>query len=269
MISTHREDDMRWVRYAAGGGTHYGIMEGDDIVEVRGDPFAGYEKTSTKRAFAEVKLLPPVMPPNFYAAGLNYTAHVIEQAHMHGHEPNIPEKPDIGYRSANALIAHGETVVIPKDATDKIQYEGEIVAVVGKKARHLTEENALSCILGYTLGNDVSERTWQKSDRTMWRAKNTDTFKPMGPWIETDVDLDALVTKVRVNGKQIIEFKTNDMLFGIETYIAAMTRYLTLHPGDVIWMGTDGSAPNIKDGDVVEVEIDGIGTLSNPFVREK
>jgi 2-keto-4-pentenoate hydratase/2-oxohepta-3-ene-1,7-dioic acid hydratase in catechol pathway len=260
---------MRWVRYTAEGGTHYGIMEGDDILEVSGDPFAGYETTAVKRALADVTLLPPVIPPTFYAAGLNYTEHVLEQAEMHGREPDLPAKPDIGYRAVNALIAHGDDVVIPKDATDRVQYEGEIVAVIGKKAKNLTEENALSCVLGYTIGNDVSERSWQKEDRTLWRAKHADTFKPMGPWIETDVNLDALVTRVRVNGKQIVEFKTNNMLFGIETYIAAMSKYLTLHPGDVIWMGADGSAPDIKDGDVVDVEIDGIGTLSNRFVREK
>ena len=149
-----------------------------------------------------------------------------------------------------------------------MQYEGELVAVIGTKAKHLSERDALSCVLGYTIGNDVSERTWQATDRTLWRAKNTDTFKPMGPWIETSVDLDKLETIVRVNGTITTRFPTNDMLFGVATYIAAMTRYLTLYPGDVIWMGTDGASPNLKAGDTVEVEISGIGTLRNPFVAE-
>ena len=130
----------------------------------------------------------------------------------------------------------------------------------------MSERDAPSCVLGYTIGNDVSERTWQSTDRTLWRGKNTDTFKPMGPWIETSVDLDQLETIVRVNGAVTTRFPTNDMLFGVATYIAAMTRYLTLYPGDVIWMGTDGTSPNLKAGDTVEIEIAGIGTLRNPFV---
>jgi 2-keto-4-pentenoate hydratase/2-oxohepta-3-ene-1,7-dioic acid hydratase in catechol pathway len=155
--------------------------------------------------------------------------------------------------------------VIPADAR-QVQYEGELVVVIGRRARNLGEDEALSCVLGYSIGNDVSERTWQKSDRTLWRAKNADTFKPMGPWIETEVDLDALETRVRVNGTETTRFPTNDMLFGVARYIATMSRYLTLHPGDAIWMGTDGTSPDLKAGDVVEVEIAGIGTLRNPFV---
>ncbi len=142
------------------------------------------------------------------------------------------------------------------------------MVVIGKKAKHLTRENALDCVLGYTIGNDVSERTWQKSDRTLWRAKNTDTFAPMGPWIETDVDLEKLVTKIRVNGRELIQFPTNDMIFGVVDFLVAMTRYLTLVPGDMIWMGTEGATENMKHGDVCEVEITSIGTLRNPVVRE-
>ena len=122
-----------------------------------------------------------------------------------------------------------------------MQYEGELVAVIGRKCKHLTRDNALSAVLGYTIGNDVSERTWQKSDRTLWRAKNTDTFKPMGPWIETNVKLDDLVTKVRLNGKELIAFQTNHMVFGVVDFLVAMTKYLTLYPGDVLWMGTEGA----------------------------
>ena len=114
--------------------------------------------------------------------------------------------------------------------------------------------------------NDVSERVWQKSDRTLWRAKNADTFKPMGPWIETQVDLDKLETVVRRNGKETLRFHTNDMIFGVARYISTMSRYLTLYPGDIIWMGTDGSSPDLAAGDVVEVELTGLGTLRNPFV---
>jgi 2-keto-4-pentenoate hydratase/2-oxohepta-3-ene-1,7-dioic acid hydratase in catechol pathway len=259
---------MRWIRFTAEGRTAYGILEGDRIAEVAGDPFRGHEPTARRHALADVRIEVPVIPPTFYCAGLNYAEHVNESAAKRGEVPNIPARPDMGYRAANALIAHGDTIVIPADATEKVHYEGELVAVVGRKAKNLSEADALSCLLGWTIGNDVSERSWQKSDRTFWRAKNTDTFKPMGPWIETDLDLDAAQTIVRLNGEVRTRFATNHMLFGVARFIATMTRYLTLHPGDVIWMGTDGASPDLKHGDVVDIEITGLGHLTNPVIRE-
>lgn len=258
---------MRLIRYSVAGRVACGIVEGERVAELRGDLFDTLERTGTKHALADVKVEVPLLPRTFYAAGLNYTDHVIEMATKRGETPNIPQKPDMGYRAVNALIAHDEPVVIPRDAT-KVQYEGEIAVVIGKKAKHLSEADAFSCVLGYTIGNDVSERNWQKSDRTFWRSKNTDTFKPMGPWIETDLDLDATETVVRLNGEETLRFKTNHMLFGIAKYISTMTQYLTLYPGDVIWMGTDGVSPDLKPGDVVEIDITGIGTLRNPFILE-
>jgi 2-keto-4-pentenoate hydratase/2-oxohepta-3-ene-1,7-dioic acid hydratase in catechol pathway len=256
---------MRWIRYSHQGRTSYGILEGDRIVEVSGDPFAGYQRTKVVRDLKAVKVEVPVVPPTFYCVGLNYAEHIREMAAKHGIKANLPEQPDVGYRAVNALIAHEEPVVIPSDAT-KVQYEGELVVVIGRKAKHLSEADALSCVLGYTIGNDVSERVWQKSDRTLWRAKNADTFKPMGPWIDTQVDLDKLETVVRRNGKETLRFRTNDMIFGVARYISTMSRYLTLYPGDIIWMGTDGISPDLAAGDVVEVELTGLGTLRNPFV---
>ena len=113
----------------------------------------------------------------------------------------------------------------------------------------------------------MSERSWQKSDRTLWRAKNTDTFKPMGPWIETDAKLEDMETIVRLNGEETIRFKTNKMLFSVQTFLARMSKYMELQPGDVVWMGTEGSSPQVKHGDVIDIEITGVGTLSNPVVR--
>jgi 2-keto-4-pentenoate hydratase/2-oxohepta-3-ene-1,7-dioic acid hydratase in catechol pathway len=260
---------MRWIRYTAGSRTSYGLVEGDRIVEVQGTPFGSFERTTTSLPLADVKIELPVIPPTFYCAGRNYPRHIREMAGKRGEAPVFPKQPDIGYRANNALIAHNEPIVIPRDATEKVHYEGELVAVIGKKAKHLSEAEALGCVLGYTIGNDMSERTWQGSDGTMWRAKNTDTFKPMGPWIETDVRLNALETIVSVNGKVTTRFPTNDMIFGVATYISAMTRYLTLYPGDVIWMGTDDVSPNLKAGDRVDIEITGIGTLSNPITAEQ
>ena len=260
---------MRWARIELNGQPTYAAVEGDTVIPVRGSPFGAWERTSQKLALADVKLLVPVVPPTFYAAGLNYARHVKEAAEKLGLPVNLPTQADIGYRANNALIADGEKIVIPADATDQVQYEGELVVVIGRECKNLTRENALSAVLGYTIGNDVSERTWQKEDRTLWRAKNTDTFKPMGPWIETNVpDLDALHTKIRLNGKELIDFKTNDMVFGVVDYLVAMTSCLTLYPGDVVWMGTEGATLNMKQGDTIEVEITGIGTLRNPVVRE-
>jgi len=259
---------MRWVRCERNGNVFFGVVHGTEVEEVTGSAFAAHQMTGKRHPLAAVKLLAPVIPPTFYAAGLNYVEHIKSQAAGEGQAPKIPEKPDIGYRAVNALIGTDEPVVIPRDAGQRVHYEAELVVVIGKKAKHLSEAEALSCVFGYTIGNDVSERDWQKIDRTLWRAKNTDTWKPMGPWIETDVNLDALKTMVRVNGKTTIEFPTNHMLFSIQQYISAMSRYVTLYPGDVIWMGTEGASPNLKAGDLCEIEITGIGTLRNRFVAE-
>jgi 2-keto-4-pentenoate hydratase/2-oxohepta-3-ene-1,7-dioic acid hydratase in catechol pathway len=259
---------MRWARFEQNGSPTYGVVEGDDIVPVRGSPFDSWERTSTRLPLAGVKLLVPVVPPTFYAAGLNYADHVREAAEKLGLKVELPTAADAGYRANNALVAHGEAIVIPKDAGELVQYEGELVVVIGRKCKHLTRDDALSAVLGYTIGNDVSERSWQKADRTLWRSKNTDTFKPMGPWIETNVKLENLVTKIRLNGMEMVSFPTNHMVFGVVDFLVSMTRYLTLYPGDVLWMGTEGATANMKHGDVCEVEISSIGTLRNPVVRE-
>jgi 2-keto-4-pentenoate hydratase/2-oxohepta-3-ene-1,7-dioic acid hydratase in catechol pathway len=258
---------MRWIRFTAKGRTSYGILDGERITEVKGDPFDGYEKTATTHALAAVEIEVPVIPQTFFCVGLNYAEHVVMAAKKLGIKAELPEKPDVGYRANNALLAHGRDVVIPRDATEKVHYEGELVVVIGKRARNIPEAEALEHVLGYTIGNDVSERTWQKGDRTLWRAKNSDTFKPMGPWIETDIDLDRLETRVRVNGIETTRFKTNAMIHGVALYISTISRYCTLAPGDVIWMGTDDKSPDLKHGDVVEVEITGLGVLMNRFVR--
>jgi 2-keto-4-pentenoate hydratase/2-oxohepta-3-ene-1,7-dioic acid hydratase in catechol pathway len=258
---------MRYVRFTQDGATANGSLDGETISEIRGEPWGDASPTGRKFPLSAVTLEVPVIPRTFYAAGINYAAHIREMAAKRGETPKFPEKADIGYRANNALIAHDQEVVVPADAPPKVNYEGELVVVIGKQAKHLSEADAFSCVFGYTIGNDVSERTWQRGDRTFWRGKNTDTFKPMGPWIETDVDLDAMETVVRVNGREDLRFKTNDMIFGIANYIAAMTKYLTLYPGDVIWMGTDGTSPDLVHGDVVEVELSGLGVLRNRFVR--
>ena len=217
----------------------------------------------------QVKLLVPVIPPTFYAAGINYREHITEMAKKRGEEPHFPPAADVGYRANNALIAQDESIIVPRDASELLQYEGELVVVIGKTCKRVSEDEALDYVFGYTIGNDVSERTWQRGDRTMWRGKNTDTFKPMGPWIVTGLNPDDLRVTITLNGRVVGEYDVAEALFGVRHYISRMSQYLTLHPGDVLWMGTDGAPENMKDGDVVEVAINDIGVLRNPVVWEK
>ncbi|MDA0988924.1 MAG: fumarylacetoacetate hydrolase family protein [Chloroflexi bacterium] len=259
---------MRWCRFRVGEKVSYGLVEGDEVAQVMGTPFGRHRRTGTRLPLSEVKLLVPCVPPTFYAAGVNYMDHVTGTAALLGRSAEPPAKPDIGYRANNALTGHGDPIVIPGDATQDVQYEGELVVVISKQAKDLREDQVWDYILGYTIGNDVSERTWQHGDRTLWRAKNADTFKPMGPWIDTEADPAEMRTTVRLNHRVVADFATNNMIYGIATYLSVMTKYITLYPGDVVWMGTDGIPQNMKPGDVVEVEISGIGTLQNPVLAE-
>ena len=257
---------MRWARFEREGNPGYGIVEDALVEAVDGTPFGDWRRTGERHPVAGITWLPPVVPPTFYCVGLNYAEHIAMEAKLRGAEPVLPSKPDVGYRAQSALVGHRAPIVLPPDVTGRVEYEGELACVVGRTAKHLTRDDALDCLLGFTIGNDVSERSWQAEDRTLWRAKNTDTFKPMGPWIETDFDLDAAMTRVRVNGRQTVEFHTGAMIFGVVDYLVEITRYITLHPGDVLWMGTEGHADPIGAGDTVDIEITGIGTLSNSVI---
>ena len=261
---------MRWCRFRTDGKVRYGMInDSDEISAVSGTPLESYTVSGETYPISSVELLVPLIPPTFYAAGINYPEHITYSALRRGEEPALPKKADVGYRANNALIAHGQPIVIPADASDQVQYEGELVVIIGRECRNVPEAEALDYVFGYTIGNDVSERTWQKTDRTLWRAKNTDTFKPMGPWITTDLDPESLHVTITLSGRVVGEYDVKSAIFGVAHYISEMSRYLTLMPGDVLWMGTDGETENMKDGDVVEVTISGIGTLRNPVIREQ
>ena len=209
-----------------------------------------------------------MIPSNFYAAGINYREHIIEMAQKRGEEPFFPPNADVGYRSNNALTGQGDPIIVPKDATELLQYEGELVAVFGKKCKNVSEEEALDYVFGYTIGNDVSERTWQRGDRTMWRART-----PI-PQAHGSLDRDRPGTRQfscldQTEWSMVGEYDVKDAIFSVRHYISRMSQYLTIYPGDVLWMGTDGAPENMKDGDVVEVEINDIGILRNPVVWEK
>jgi len=267
---------MIWCRFEDarpenGSTAVYGLVEDGVATVVAGDPFGGYALSGRRIPVSELRLLPPVTPNTFFCAGLNYRAHA-QRAAPGGHtaagsNPG-PERPEIGYRANSALTGHRSPIVRPADCDEPLVAEGELVAVIGRPLRHVTPAEARDGIFGWTIGNDVSARGWQRSDRTFWRCKNSDTFKPMGPFIVTDADPLSATTTVRVDGSVQASFPTGDMLFGPYDYISAISRYITLSPGDVVWLGTDQTA-TIMPGQVVEITIDGIGTLTNPVIEEK
>lgn len=255
-----------WCRFETDNVVSYGEVAGDTVFAVDGPPWGEHRRNGLAYPLKSVKLMIPTVPQTFYCVGINYADHIRKMAAKRKTEPVFPAKPDIGYRANNALIAHEENIVKPAGAGEQFQYEGELVAVFGKRARNVSRERALDYVFGWTIGNDVSERGWQKEDRTLWRAKNSDTFKPMGSWIVTGLDPAKMETAIRVNGRETDRFATNNMVFDTATYIAETSKYCTIEPGDVMWMGTDGVPENIKPGDTVEIEISGIGVLRNKVV---
>lgn len=259
---------MKWCRFQIEQRVSYGVVEDDRVTEVSGSPLAEHTVTDTQHVLSEVKLLPPIIPPMLYAAGPNYRGHVDGMAKRRGAEPTYPERPEPNFRSVHALIGIGENIVVPKDCSGAVQPEGQLAVVIGKKARRVAKEEALDYVFGYSIGNDISQRVWQANDRTMFRGKNCDTFKPFGPWIVTGLDPTQFRIIVRHNGSVWEDFSSADQIWDTATWIQELSRYTTLHPGDVLWMGTEGTDGDMVPGDVIEVEISGIGILRNRVVAE-
>lgn len=253
---------MKWCRYATGGTVAQGVVEDDVVREADGGPFGGHRLTGASAKLDDVTLLPPVIPGTFFCVGMNYADHIRDFG------AEFPERPQVGYRANNALTGHGAAIVAPADCTGRFEAEGELVAVIGTPLRHCTRDEARAGVWGWTIGNDVSAREWQHADRGFWRAKNSDTFKPMGPWIDTGADPLSATTTVSVNGEERHSFPTGSMVFDPYDYIVEMARYITLSPGDVLWMGADGGV-GMAPGDVVEVTISGLGTLRNAVEKER
>jgi 2-keto-4-pentenoate hydratase/2-oxohepta-3-ene-1,7-dioic acid hydratase in catechol pathway len=260
------ETPVQWCRFLVEGAATYGQVDGDEVYPIAGSPFGSHQRSDYPVSLAAAVLLPPVLPFTFFCVGLNYRNHILH-AQSKGMVANFPERPEIGYRANNALIGHGHDIVRPADFKGSLEAEGELVAVIGRKIRRCSREEARDAIFGWTIGNDVSAREWQRADRTFWRAKNSDTFKPMGPYIVTGMDPMSATTRVRVNERVACEFATGAMIFDAVDYIVEIARYITLYPGDVIWMGADGTVA-IDVGDTVEIEISGVGTLRNAVVAE-
>jgi len=260
-----------WLRFASPHGARQGYVTGGNTIQpIDGDMFGTWSPVGDPIPLTEARLLAPVIPPTFYACGINYEGHWRTAADEFGLdlEATWPKYPEVGYRAQSAIVGPHDVIALPADAPPNVQAEGELAVVIGRRCKHATPETAMDCVFGYTIANDVSARDWQFQDRTFWRSKNSDTFKPMGPWIRRDVDLEAMETRVLLNGSVVERFPTNRMIHSIADYIVAITRYTTLAPGDVIIMGTDGHCPRLNAGDLISIDIEGIGTLSNLVIRE-
>ena len=261
---------MKIARFRLDGRNAYGVVQNGELVEIDGDIFTGFEMTATKHPLADVELLAPTDPTEIWMPGLNFANHLAFAADVLGDlDPQVPQHPAPWIKARGSLTANGQSIVLPFDADGEIHYEGEAVAVIGKTCRRVTPSEAGAYIMGYTCGNDVSERTWQKNDWTFWRAKGSDTFAPVGPWIETDVDPQKLEMIVRLNGEEVQHGRTDEMLFTFTEVVSYISQQVTLHPGDLVFSGSTGVTTGLKDGDLVEVEIPGIGVLSNPVKLEE
>jgi 2-keto-4-pentenoate hydratase/2-oxohepta-3-ene-1,7-dioic acid hydratase in catechol pathway len=214
-------------------------------------------------------LIPSVLPVILPVLLISVRTILEGMAKRRGEPPRYPARPEQKLRSGNAIIGTEDDIVVPKESTGAVQPEGQLAVVIGKKARNIAREDALDCVLGYSIGNDVSQREWQKTDRTLFRAKNCDTFKPFGPFIVTGLDPTKLRIVVRHNGKVWEDFSSADQIWDTATWLSEMSKTATLHPGDVLWMGTQGADGDMVPGDVIEVEIGGIGVLRNHVVAEK
>jgi 2-keto-4-pentenoate hydratase/2-oxohepta-3-ene-1,7-dioic acid hydratase in catechol pathway len=248
----------RYVRFRHQGQIAYGRLEDDVVHRLRESPFEGPVETGEMHPLREVKLLRPCEPSKILAVGRNYRSHVAER--------KLPERPEIFYKPVSALQDPEEPIVIPPEATN-VHYEGELVLVIGKQAKGLSPAQAREAIFGVTCGNDVSEREWQNGaskDLQWWRAKGADTFAPLGPVVVQGLDYGKLLLRTRLNGEVVQEQPTSDLIFDCPTIVSFVSRFLTLFPGDLIYTGTPGQTRKMNPGDVVEVEIEGIGVLRNP-----
>ncbi|MFT4135233.1 fumarylacetoacetate hydrolase family protein [Microbacterium sp.] len=250
---------MRIARFSHQDRIRYGIVDGDELVVLAGDPmFAGYDTTGERVPLGEVALLAPVIPRSkIVAVGRNYRDHAAE----FGNE--APEAPLLFFKPNTAVIGPGDAVVRPPQS-ERTDFEGELAAVIGRVTKNVSAERALEHVFGYTIANDVTARDLQRSDGQWSRAKGFDTFCPLGPAIETEFDPDAGATlTTRLNGEVRQQAPLSDMVHSVADIIAYASAAFTLLPGDVILTGTPAGVGPFAAGDVVEVEITGLGVLRN------
>ena len=264
---------MRIARFAAAGkDPAYGIIElavdggenPDTIAVLNNDPLAGtaVNYTGERHHLEEVRLLAPVIPRSkIVAVGRNFAAHAAEM----GSEVPV-DAPLVFFKPNTSVIGPNEAIVIP-DGCETVSHEGELAIVIGRICKEVPVERVAEVIFGYTIANDVTQRDWQKSDDLWTRAKGSDTFCPVGPWINTHLSMDEaskLGIQTRVNGETRQDGNTSQMVRGIAELVSFISGFTTLLPGDLILTGTPAGVSNVGDGDLVAIDIDGLGTLSNP-----
>jgi len=262
---------MRIVRFAARGRPKYGVLLGDVIRGLQGSPFAQFKRygsritalNGSEYESADVRLLAPCLPSKVVALGLNYRSHAEETS-----QP-VPQVPLIFLKPSTAVVGPEDPIVMPSSAKRRVDYEGELGVVIRKKAKAVPRERSRDYILGYTCVNDVSERYSQRDDVQWTRAKGFDTFAPIGPWIETEVDPGDLKIETRLNGETRQSARTSDLIFSVDELLAFISGVMTLLPGDVIATGTPSGIGRMSPGDVVEVEIEKIGVLRNHVVSQE
>ena len=252
---------MKVARFSHGESISFGIVDEEEheLVVLKADPmFAGYDPTGERVPLAEAKLLAPVIPRSkVVAVGKNYRDHAAEMGGEAPAEPLLFLKPN------TAVIGPGDAIVLPPESS-QVEFEGELAVVVGRIARRVREADAASVVFGYTIANDVTARDLQRSDGQWTRAKGFDTFCPLGPVIDTELDLESGTIETSVNGERRQEGRLADMVHSIPAIVAYASNVFTLLPGDVILTGTPAGVGPIVAGDTVEVSVSGLGTLANP-----
>lgn len=246
-----------YCRFSVDGRTYSGLIRDNSVDIVEGDPFTSFSPIRLSYPVSRVKFLPPYMPKKIWCVGRNYANHVKELNN------EMPSEPTIFMKPVTTITGSSDFIRIPQWA-GRIDYEGELAVVIGKSGRNISEKNALEHVLGYSIMNDVTARDLQNKDGQWTRAKGFDTFAPFGPalLVSQQMASDAAV-RTRLNGKVVQESSFEHMIFPIPVIIAYISRFATLEAGDVISTGTPGGIGPMKAGDLVEVEIDGIGKLRN------
>ena len=254
---------MKLARFVKDSLIKYGVVEGENVSEIEGSIFGSFKKTTISHKLDLVKLLAPCEPSKIVAIGLNYKAHAAE------FNKPLPEEPMIFMKPSTAVIGPGDEIIYPHHMSRRVDYEGELGVVIGKKAHMVKEEEAKDYILGYTCINDVTARDLQGKDVQYIRAKGFDTFAPMGPWIETDLNPLNVRIETYLNGEKKQDTSTHDMIFDVYHLLSFVSHVMTLLPGDVIATGTPSGIGKMKPGDKVEVRIEGIGSLVNTVNCER
>ena len=252
---------MRIARFSLNGEPKFGIVDGPELVVLNGHPLvAGYDTTGERVPIKEVKLLAPTIPSKVVCVGLNYADHVAEIK-----DASAAAEPTLFLKPSSSIVGPGDAIVLPAQS-EKVDLEVELTIVMGQIAKNVSEKDALNYVWGFTIANDVTARDLQHSDQQWARSKSFDSFCPIGPWIETEFVPDGQELSSRING-EIKQASTIDhMLHNVPKLISYISHNMTLLPGDVILTGTPAGITQIVSGDIVECEIEGIGTLVNPVI---